>query len=52
MTLVSTQIADLIQSVGFPIFAFLLMWTFASKTQKENTEAIKNLTIAIEGLKR
>ena len=36
-------INQLIQNVGFPIVAFLLMWQMATKTMKENTRAINKL---------
>lgn len=38
-----TDIATLIQSVGFPIAAFLLMWYQSNTTIKENTEAINKM---------
>lgn len=37
------DIATLIQSVGFPIAAFLLMWYQSNTTIKDNTEAINKL---------
>ena len=43
MTLASTQIANIIATVGFPIAAFLLMWRFTTVTVKENTTAFKAL---------
>ena len=52
MTLMTTQITNMITTLGFPIVAFLLMYRFATATIKENTVAIKELTIAITGLKR
>lgn len=50
--LVSTEIANLISDVGFPIGAFGLMWRFATTTMKENTKALGDLAIAIAGLKK
>ncbi len=38
----------LINTVGFPIFAFLLMYHLVRTTIKENSVAIRKLTIAIE----
>ena len=49
MTLMSTQFVSVIERVGFPIAAFGLMYRFAAATLKENTRAIKNLTVAIAG---
>jgi hypothetical protein len=46
--LVSTEIVNLISNVGFPVGAFVLMWKFATSTLKENTSAIKELTICIK----
>lgn len=43
-----TEIVNLISNVGFPIGAFLLMWVFATKTLKENTNTIKELCILIK----
>jgi len=43
--------ADLVGSVGFPIGAFLLMYSFATKTLKENTAAIRDLCIAVKSKK-
>lgn len=37
------DIANLIQSVGFPIAAFLLMWYQSNTTIKENTAAINKM---------
>lgn len=62
MTLATTQFINIIQNLGFPIAAFLLMHKFATQTLKdntrtitdtlkENTKAITNLCISIEGLK-
>jgi len=48
MTLLSTQIANVISSVGFPIAAFIMMWKFATTTLKENTLAINNLTLVLK----
>lgn len=39
---------NLISNVGFPIGAFLLMWIFATKTLKENTSAIRELSTIIK----
>jgi len=41
---------SMISNVGFPIAAFLLMYRMATQTMKENTEAIKNLTLQLEGM--
>lgn len=37
------EISSLIQQVGFPIAAFLLMWWQSNTTIKENTAAINKL---------
>ena len=37
------EISTIIQQVGFPITAFLLMWWQSNITIKENTEAITKL---------
>lgn len=47
MVAATTQAINVIQNVGFPIAAFILMWKFATVTLKENTRAIKDLTIAL-----
>ena len=59
MTLVSTQIIDIIQIVGFPIAAFLIMvWLcvrildFSKISVDTNTQAINDLTVAIKAMKR
>ena len=49
MTLISTQLIDLITQVGFPIAAFIMMFLFSSKTLKENTDAINRLTLYLQG---
>lgn len=33
----------IINAVGFPIFAFILMWKLANETIKDNTNAIMEL---------
>lgn len=40
------ELVEMIQIVGFPIVAFLMMYVLATKTIKENTQAIRDLTIA------
>jgi len=52
MTLLTTQFIDVVQSLGFPVAAFGLMYRFATVTLEKNTDAIKDLCIAIAGLKR
>jgi hypothetical protein len=37
-----------IGTVGFPIVAFLLMYKLATKTIKENTDAIKVLSMQLK----
>lgn len=49
--MIEMEILDVISNVGFPIGAFLLMWSFATKTLKENTQAIKELCILIKSKK-
>ena len=46
----SGDMVSMISNVGFPIAAFLLMYRMATSTMKENTEAIKNLTLQLEGM--
>lgn len=48
MTLLSTQLISVVQNLGFPIAAFLLMYNFATKTLKENTVAINNLCLILK----
>ena len=48
MTLASTQLINIVQNLGFPIAAFGLMYHLVSVTLKENTRAIKDLTIALK----
>lgn len=52
MTLATTQFVNIVQNLGFPIAAFGLMWRFATVTLKENTRAIKDLCISLEGMKK
>lgn len=49
MVTAGTQFVNVIQNVGFPIAAFWLMYIFATKTLKENTNAINNLAIVLAG---
>lgn len=42
------EFASIISSVGFPIFAFLLMYRMVTTQMKENTEAIRNNTTIME----
>lgn len=41
-----------VSTVGFPIVAFLLMFWFATKVIRDNTEALRDLEGAIELLMR
>lgn len=43
------EISNIIQQVGFPIAAFLLMWWQSNTTIKENTEAITKLCEHMHG---
>lgn len=43
-----SEALNLISNVGFPIAAFLLMYFFATKTLKENTNAIRELSTIIK----
>jgi len=45
------ELVNVVNAVGFPIGAFLMMFWFATKTVKDNTKAINNLKVAIEQLK-
>ena len=38
----------LINTVGFPIFAFVLMWKLSNETIKDNSNAIMELREAIK----
>ena len=42
------ELIGLIQSVGFPIVAFLLMYHLVKDTIKDNTKAIRELTIYLK----
>jgi len=46
----STDVMGMISNVGFPIAAFLLMYRLATKTMKENTEAIRDLRVQLESM--
>jgi len=46
----STDVTSMISNVGFPIAAFLLMYRLATTTMRDNTEAIQNLTLQLEGM--
>jgi hypothetical protein len=46
----STDFVGMVSNVGFPIAAFLLMYRLATKTMKENTEAIRDLRIQLESM--
>ena len=41
------HVLNAISTVGFPIVAFILMWYQSTKTIKQNTEILKELTIAV-----
>ena len=41
----------IINTVGFPIFAFVLMWRLANETIKDNTKAIMELREFIKEMK-
>lgn len=40
-----------INTIGFPIFAFVLMWRLANETIKDNTNAIMELREFIKEMK-
>jgi len=44
------QFAGMISNVGFPMAAFYLMYRMATNTISENTEAINNLRLQLEGM--
>lgn len=46
------EIITIINTVGFPIFAFVLMWRLATETIKENSNAIIELREFIKGMKK
>ena len=46
--MIEEEIINGIGNFGFPIGAFLLMWQFATKTLKENTNAIRDLCITLK----
>ena len=41
-----------ISNVGFPIAAFLLMWYQCNTVVKENTEAITEMRLALDEIKK
>lgn len=45
-------ITELVSNLGFPIAAFLLVFYQSSVTIKENTKAVKELTIIIRSMKK
>ena len=49
--LVSTEIVNLITEVGFPVSAFVMMFWFITRTQKDNTDTINKNTEALVELK-
>jgi len=44
------QFAGMISNVGFPMAAFYLMYRMATNTISENTAAINNLRLQLEGM--
>jgi hypothetical protein len=42
-----SEVIGLISNVGFPAFAFILMYKMATDTIKENTSAINKLNEAV-----
>jgi len=46
------QFAGMISNVGFPMAAFYLMYRMATNTISENTEAINNLRLQLEGMSK
>lgn len=45
-------VIQLISNVGFPIFAFILMYNQSNTTIRENTQAITELKSEITNLKK
>ena len=45
-------IMQAISNVGFPIVAFCLMWYLGNTTIKENTQAITELRITMDDIKK
>jgi len=41
---------NMVSNVGFPIAAFLLMYRLATQTISENTEALQDLKLQLEGM--
>ena len=41
-------VAELIQVLGFPIVAFIMMYVLATRTIKENTKAIQELALTLK----
>lgn len=41
------EVVEMIQVVGFPIVAFLMMYVMANKTIQKNTQAISELVIEL-----
>ena len=42
----------IINAVGFPIFAFILMWKLANETIRDNSNAIIELREVVKELKK
>lgn len=47
-----TSLMQAISNVGFPIAAFLLMWYQCNSVVKENTNAITEMRMALDDLKK
>ena len=45
-------IMQAISNLGFPIVAFFLMWYLCNTTIKENTQAITELRITMDDIKK
>jgi len=41
---------QMIANVGFPIAAFIMMYRLATSTIKENTQALQDLKLQLEGM--
>jgi hypothetical protein len=41
---------NMIANVGFPIAAFVMMYRLATSTIRENTEALQELRLQLEGM--
>lgn len=48
----ATTVLQAISNVGFPIAAFLMMWYQCNTVVKKNTEAITEMRLALDDIKK